>query len=91
MVTLVPQTPYSPDLNLCDRWLFKELKSKLKQCHLQSASDVQTHTKHLFHQIPLERFKSEMHTLKEHCSALLLVTVIMLLSDVGGYSCVLHN
>jgi hypothetical protein len=71
MVTLVPQSPYSPDLNLCDRWLFKELKSKLKQCHLQSASDILTHTKRLFHQIPLERFKSEMHKLKDHCSRII--------------------
>ncbi len=29
---LVPQSPYSPALNLFDRWLFKELKSKLRQC-----------------------------------------------------------
>ena len=37
---LVQQSPYSPDLNLCDRWLFKELKSKIKHCQMQSASDV---------------------------------------------------
>jgi hypothetical protein len=68
---LVPQSPYSPDLNLCDRWLFKELKSKLKQCHLQCASEVLSHTKRLFHQIPSSRFENELRKLSDHCSAVI--------------------
>ena len=68
---LVPQSPNSPDLNLCDRWLFKELKNKLKQCHLQCASDVLSHTKRLFHQIPLSRFESELRKLSDHCSSVI--------------------
>jgi hypothetical protein len=70
-VRLVQQSPYSPDLNLCDRWLFKELKSKLKVCQIQSASDVLTHTNRVFHQIPLEKFEWELTKLREHCSLII--------------------
>jgi len=32
---LLWQPPYSPDLNICDRWLFKTLKKELKNEHFQ--------------------------------------------------------
>ena len=39
-VTCIKQAPYSPDLNMCDRWIFKELKKHLRNCSIQSKDDV---------------------------------------------------
>jgi hypothetical protein len=66
-VQLVEQAPYSPDLNQCDRWLFKYLKNKLRERQMNSAQDVLHETLDVFRQIPLERFIHELRSLKEHC------------------------
>jgi transposase len=63
----VHQAPYSPDLNLCDRWLFKHVKKELRKCSLSCASDVREETLRIFRSIPKERFESELANLKEHC------------------------
>ncbi len=61
------QSPYSPDLNQCDRWLFKELKKGLRGKVMASAQDVLHETMALFHKIPEWRFKKELENLREHC------------------------
>ena len=63
----VEQSPYSPDLNQCDRWLFKELKKGLRLKQLSSAQDVMDAALHIFHEIPEQRFIHELEHLKEHC------------------------
>jgi histone-lysine N-methyltransferase SETMAR len=63
----VEQSPYSPDLNQCDRWLFKELKKGLRQKQISSPQDVMGATLQLFHEIPPHRFIFELQQLKEHC------------------------
>jgi hypothetical protein len=63
------QAPYSPDLNLCDRWLFKEVKKGLRKVQISSASDVKHHSLQVFRQIPEERFEKELLSLKSHCAA----------------------
>jgi hypothetical protein len=68
-VTLVKQSPYSPDLNLCDRWLFKHLKGKLSGCQLQNATDVRKEIMRIFSEIPVGRFEDELRCLKDHCVA----------------------
>jgi transposase len=70
-IKLVPQAPYSPDLNLCDRWLFKHAKKELRKCNLSCASDVREETLRIFHSIPKERFERELWKLKEHCQLVL--------------------
>jgi transposase len=66
-VKLVRQAPYSPDLNLCDRWLFKHMKKELRHCNLTCATDVREETLRIFRSIPKERFERELLKLKEHC------------------------
>jgi histone-lysine N-methyltransferase SETMAR len=66
-VILVEQAPYSPDLNQCDRWLFKYIKDKLRERDMSSPQDVLQETLEVFRQIPLERFKNELQSLREHC------------------------
>ncbi|MEL7308125.1 MAG: transposase, partial [Pseudomonadota bacterium] len=36
------QPPYSPDLNLCDRWLFDRLKREIKKITFQNSDEVVT-------------------------------------------------
>jgi hypothetical protein len=66
-IQLVKQSPYSPDLNQCDRWIFKELKKGLRQRSLQCAQDVLHATQELFRKIPPERFQFELESLRQHC------------------------
>lgn len=66
-VERMEQSPYSPDLNLCDRWLIKELKANLRTLQLSSATDVLHAAKHHFFTIPSERFVHELNKLQDHC------------------------
>ena len=40
-VQLLKQPPYSPDFNLCDRWLFGMLERKRNRCNFNSAHDLE--------------------------------------------------
>ena len=40
-ITQVTQLPYSPDLLLCDIWLFPQLKSPLKRRRFQTLDEIQ--------------------------------------------------
>ena len=42
-ITQVTQPPYSPDLMLCDFWLFPKLKSPLKVKRFQTINEIQEH------------------------------------------------
>ena len=39
-VNTVPLPPYSPDLALCDFWLFPELKEKLRGCRYETIEEM---------------------------------------------------
>jgi histone-lysine N-methyltransferase SETMAR len=67
-VELVQQSPYSPDLNMCDRWLFKEIKKGLRGYTLNCAKDVLRSALEVFNKIPIDRFARELETLKTHCN-----------------------
>ena len=64
---LVKQAPYSPDLNQCDRWLFKVLKQGLREYKLASAHDVLNASLEVFRKIPENRFVFELENLQQHC------------------------
>ena len=70
-VQLVKQSPYSPDVNLCDRWLFKELKKNLRRSQFQCAQDVLKACLEVFRNIPKERFRRELENLAAHCTAIM--------------------
>lgn len=71
-VTMVPQPPYSPDYNLCDRWLFAALKTKLKKMTFRSAEEVKVAALQAFDEIPENRFPSELIKLRDHLNAVIL-------------------
>ena len=41
-VQLAKQSPYSPDLNMCDRFLFRKIKSGMKHSSFNGPEDVET-------------------------------------------------
>ena len=44
---LIKQSPYSPDLNLCDRFLFRKIKSDLKGVDSDGPDDVRRKVQHI--------------------------------------------
>jgi hypothetical protein len=67
-VELVKQSPYSPDFNMCDRWLFKESKRGLQAYSMNSPQDVLDAVLEVFRNIPAQRFEHELENLKIHCN-----------------------
>ena len=55
-VELLWQAPYSPDLNLLDRWVNKELKNELRKCNYDSAEEVQKNALQAMRAIPQSRY-----------------------------------
>lgn len=66
-IQLVEQSPYSPDFNMCDRWLFKELKKGLRGRHFNRAEEILHASLEIFHSIPPDRFEKELENLVDHC------------------------
>jgi hypothetical protein len=71
----IRQPPYSPDLNLCDRFLFKLLKKGLRESSYTTADEVKTTARHVLKSIPHDRFRVELNKLRDHCKRVI---------DVGG-------
>jgi hypothetical protein len=46
------QPPYSPDLATCDLFLFKKVKTALKEHHFESTEDIQMSVTQVFNDIP---------------------------------------
>jgi transposase len=67
-IQLMGQSPYSPDFNLCDRWLIKELKKSQKKVDFDCAAAVRECALIHFRSIPEDRFRHELLKLKDHCS-----------------------
>ena len=61
------QPPYSPDLNLCDRWLFDRMKRELKKQTFQTADEVVTRSLDVLRSIPEQEFLHQVSKLLEHC------------------------
>lgn len=61
------QPPYSPDLNLCDRWLFDKLKRELNHITFQSAEEAVATSLEVLRSIPQEQFDHQLRKLLEHC------------------------
>ena len=55
-VTVVRQ-PYSPDLNACDRWLFKHSKKHSRKMKFTAVDEIRDEALRCFRQIPRSRFE----------------------------------
>ena len=70
-VELIKQSPYSPDLNFCDRWVFKVLKKAFRGIKFKNGAEVQAHAAQVLKDIPEDTYLHEMLSLREHCSSVL--------------------
>lgn len=66
-VQMIKQSPYSPDLNLCDRWVFKRMKKHLRASSYNSEHEVITAALQWFRALPHDLFKMELNSLLKHC------------------------
>ena len=74
-VSIVWQSPYSPDFNLCDRFLFNTLKAGLRKQTFQSHLEVEEAALRFLRQLPEEHLHAEIEKLYDHCQAVI---------DAGG-------
>ena len=70
-VHMVFQSPYSPDFNLCDRWLFRELKKRLGIVTYKSHTEIEEAIKSAFRSIPEEHFLKQIRLLFDYCQAVI--------------------
>jgi histone-lysine N-methyltransferase SETMAR len=54
----VPHPPYSPDLTLCDFWLFDMLKQTIKDRVFQTIEEILDAIRHVWREVTLERLQS---------------------------------
>ena len=71
-VKVIKQSPYSPDLNLCDRWIFREHKEHLRKFKFSNQEEVKEETLRWFRSIPKSRFEKEILHLFQHCENVIL-------------------
>ena len=64
---MITQSPYSPDLNQCDRWINKEIKEHFRHLHFRSAEEICAETLHFLRSIPRDRFQQELMRLQDYC------------------------
>src|SRR5436853_7646111 len=70
-VSTVWQSPYSPDLNMCDRFLFSALKAALRDKAFQSHLEVEDAALNFFRRISLEVLQDEVDKLYDDCQAII--------------------
>ena len=70
-VTMVAQSPYSPDLNGCDRWLFKLIKKSVKNVTFANPQEVSEFCRQTFKDIPVERLQQEYEKFFLHVDTVL--------------------
>ena len=66
-ITLLWQSPYSPDFNLCDRFLFTTLKSELRKQSFESHLEVEQAALQCLRNLPEELLHQEIQKLYDHC------------------------
>lgn len=70
-VRLLKQSPYSPDLNQCDRWVFKFLKHAFRGRKFANGEEVLSQAVQTLRSLPQEKFRNELEHLHEHCHQVL--------------------
>jgi hypothetical protein len=71
-IELLRQSPYSPDLNLCDRWLFSCLKKTLRQQQFNSCEEVEEAVRTGMRNIEEDEFKRQVDLLITHCQRVII-------------------
>ena len=61
------QYPYSPDYNLCDRWVFSNMKSHLRQQTFNDEKEVEIAALQYLRQVDKDTIIREVNLLLQHC------------------------
>ena len=61
----VPQPPYSPDLSLCDFWLFAKPKEKLRGCRYETIEEMKDAVTKIIDSLTQEDFHGGFQKLLE--------------------------
>ena len=72
-VELVKQSPYSPDVNGCDRWLFKYVKKMSKGISFDSAENVCDFCRQTFKDISKTRLRQEYDKFFSHVENVIIL------------------
>ena len=66
-VQIVPQSPYSPDLNLCDRFLFTRLQEHCREKEYGNGEELYIDAKLYLRSLPEDLLLHELNKLLEQC------------------------
>ena len=66
-ISVVQQSPYSPDLNLCDRFLFRAIKQDLKYEHFEDSEDLRVAIQRSIRLISETKLMEQLIKLRDHC------------------------
>ena len=66
-LTDIEQSPYSPDLNMCDRFLFIRLQEYYTMQHYLSTEELKIDVQRFLTQLPKSLFLKELEKPKIHC------------------------
>jgi hypothetical protein len=70
-VHIVPQSPYSPDLNLCDRFLFTRLLEHCRAKEYSNGQELYIDAKRYLRSLSETVLLHELGKLLEHCKAVI--------------------
>ena len=84
-VTLIKQSPYSPDLNLCDCFLFRSMKSSFKSESFTDSNDVFNAATQFMNDLDKTFIFSEIRKLILHCNNFILCNGNYV--DCSKYNC----
>ena len=65
------QPPYSPDLNICDRWLFQRVKKDLSKQKFENADEVLSAALHCLKQTAENEFIHQIEKLLDDCKLII--------------------
>ena len=66
-LTLIPQPPYSPDLNLNDRYVFRNLESARSKCDFNSVDEIREFIDNYSRRLTAAALRKELLGLRDHC------------------------
>ena len=66
-ITTTKQSPYSPDLNLCDRFLFTRLQEHCRSRQYTGAKELEVDVQRFLRQLPESLLLHELEKHKRHC------------------------
>ena len=67
----VKQPAYSPDLNLCDRFLFSKIKHRLQALDFEGNEDVKDCMPRVVRSLPEDELFKQLKKLRDHCQTVI--------------------